>query len=430
MNDRATIYALSSGAPPAGIAVMRISGPAAAGTLYALSGRAIPPRSPCLVTVKACDGTVLDRALALRFVGPASATGEDVVELHLHGGRAVVASVLGELARHDGLRAAEPGEFTRRALENGRIDLMEAEGLADLLAAETRAQHRQAIAQASGTLSRQIDTWQDRCLNLAAGLEGAIDFSDEDDVSPHLMESLHQDMAALASDVGYWLARPTVERVRDGVSVVIAGPPNAGKSTLLNALVQRDAAIVSPIAGTTRDIVEIPVAIDGVAFRISDTAGMRDAAGDPIEAIGIARANDAVRDADIVLWLGPADAVPDRETVVIVAAKADLACSEKDPVGIAVSARTGSGLDSLIATVFAAARALLPKETEVALNRRQRAELRTVADALSGSAAYMTDPVIVAEALRAALTGFDRLTGRAGTEAMLDALFGRFCIGK
>jgi len=228
------------------------------------------------------NGQVIDNALIIRFGGPASETGEDVAELQLHGGRSVVAAMLAALDRIDGLRLAEPGEFTRRAFENGRIDFAQAEGLADLIEAETESQRRAAIAMAGGALSRQVESWQGRLLALAAGIEAVLDFSDEGDVAP---ADVGEPLAALAAELEAFVARPSVERLRDGIRVVIAGPPNAGKSTLLNGLIGRDAAIVSDIAGTTRDVIEAPVSLAGIPFLLVDTAGLRDQVG-AIEAIG------------------------------------------------------------------------------------------------------------------------------------------------
>lgn len=417
---------MSSGAPPAAIAVVRISGPAADAALQTLCGRLPEPRRASLATLR--NGQeVIDNALILRFPGPSSATGEDIAELHLHGGRAVVASVLSALSPIPGLRAAEPGEFTRRAFANGRIDLAEAEGLADLLEAETEAQRRAALALAGGALSRQVETWRGRLLGLAARLEAELDFSDEDDVGADVLHRLSEDVGGLAAEIGLWLARPTAERLRDGVRVVIAGPPNAGKSTLLNALVGREAAITSAIPGTTRDVIEAPAAIGGTPFLLIDTAGLRDSE-DMIESIGIDRARAALETADILLWLGDPAHAPAHPQILVVAAKADLPAAGHSE-GLSVSARSGAGLDDLVAEVMARSRALLPREGEVALNARHRAALGKCRSWLEDSA-RATDPLIAAEALRQARVALDRVTGRAGVEDMLDALFGRFCIGK
>jgi tRNA modification GTPase len=422
LND--TIYALSSGAPPAAIAVVRISGPRADAALQALAGALPEPRTACLAALQH-EGEILDQALIIRFPGPRSATGEDVAELHLHGGRSVVAAVLAALGTMQGLRAAEAGEFTRRAFENGRIDLSEAEGLADLLMAETQSQRRAALALAGGALSRQVEAWQAHLLQLAARVEAALDFSDEPDVEPEALPA--DELRALAAEIEAFLHRPPVERLRDGVRVVIAGPPNAGKSSLLNALAGREAAITSEIAGTTRDLVEAPTAIGGAPFLLVDTAGLRDS-GDVIESIGVERAQASLAAADLILWLGDPEQVPDPERAILVHAKADIMPPGAD-TDVAVSARTGAGLDALVRLLTERAQALLPAEGEVAINARHRAAL---ADALEWlrEAGLADDPLIAAEALRQARVALDRVTGRAGVEDMLDALFGRFCIGK
>lgn len=431
-----TIFALSSGLPPAAIAVVRISGPAAGQALRQLSGRLPTPRRASLATLRdPADSSELDRALLLWFPGPSTATGEDLAEIHLHGGRAIVRAVESALAAMAGMRAAEPGEFTRRALLNGRIDLAEAEGLGDLLTAETEGQRRAAIAVAGGALSRAVADWQEQLLALSARVEALLDFADEDDVDADAADiaMLQSGAAALRTQWRDWLARPRAERLRDGITVAIAGPPNAGKSTLINVLAGRDAAIVSPQAGTTRDIIEVPLALAGLPFRIADTAGLHAGTGDAIEAEGMARARAWVNSADILLWLGlPADA-PDHPRICRIAAQADRAIEQIDwsersaAADIVLSARTGQGIDALHRWLSNTARTLLPQEGEIALNSRQANALAAAADALDGE---VNDLILIAEQLRSARTAIDRITGQSGTEAMLDALFGRFCIGK
>lgn len=423
-----TIFALSSGAPPAGVAVVRVSGPQAGDALDRLTGRARP--APRRATLRALidpdSGEMLDRALLLWLPGPGSATGEDMAELHLHGGRAVTAAVLAALGRLPGLRAAGPGEFTRRAFETGRIDLNEAEALADLLAAETEGQRRNAMLLASGALSRAIEGWQRAILSLSARLEAELDFSDEDDVAP-LDPGFAADLAALLADIGHWQGRAPVERLRDGIRIVLAGPPNAGKSTLFNALVGREAAIVTPIAGTTRDLIEAPVSIGGVAFLVTDTAGLHAGSGDAVEAIGIERAAAAMAAADLLLWLGaPVDAP---EGAIRIGAQADRRHHVREDHDLRLSAVTGVGMDELVALLLDRARTLLPAEAEAALSARQRDAVDHLHEALL-LASRERDPLLAAEALRLARAALDRLTGRAGTEDMLDGLFGRFCIGK
>jgi tRNA modification GTPase len=422
-----TIFALSSGAPPAAIAVVRISGPQAGQALRRLAGRLPTPRRVGQVTLRTAEGNMLDRALGLWLPGPGTVTGEDVVELHCHGGRAVVAAIEAELERIPGLRRAGAGEFTRRAFINGKIDLAEAEGLADLLAAETELQRRSAVAVASGALSRQVEDWRNRLLACSAQLEAVLDFGDEEDVAV-LPAGYVPALTELGSEIAAWLVRPRAEALRDGVRVVIAGPPNAGKSTLFNALVGSEAAIATPVAGTTRDVLTRPVALDGVPFVFTDTAGLRDFSDDPVEMIGIERARSAAAEADIVLWLGPEGEGPSGAWEI--EPQIDRAQRSGKAVAVArVSAVTGAGLDRLRELLGRAARDLLPKPGETALNQRH-ARLLGEAAALLESAGELRDPLLIAEHLRLARVAMDSLLGRATTEDMLDALFGRFCIGK
>ena len=422
-----TIFALSSGAPPAAIGVIRLSGPHAGAALLALAGRMPPPRRASLVRLADAAGELLDEALALWLPGPGTATGEDMAELHCHGGRAVIAAVEQALAALPGLRRAQPGEFTRRAFAHGRIDLAEAEGLADLLSAETELQRRSALAMAGGGFSRQVDDWRERLLALSAAVEAVLDFGDEDDVSG-LPADFGSRIARLRDEISAWLERPRAEALREGFRVVLAGPPNAGKSTLFNALVETEAAITAPLAGTTRDVLTRPVAIAGVPFTFADTAGLRDEAGDAIEAIGVERAREALDNADLVLWLGPQGEGPFGAWEI--EAQIDRAGhpAKLEPRH-RVSALTGEGLDALRAALVAAARQAMPRPGEAALNARQHERLSEV-EAVLGFATTVDDPLLIAENLRVARVAFDSLTGRATTEHMLNALFGRFCIGK
>jgi tRNA modification GTPase len=413
---------LSSGAPPAGVAIIRISGPRAADALVALARRLPEPRVATFRQLRV-DGELLDNTVILWLPGPKSATGEDVAELHVHGGRAVIARSLAALGAMEGLREALPGEFTRRSFENGALDLSEAEGLGDLLLAETEGQRRAALALMGGKLSRQVLAWQDRLLALAAEVEAALDFSDEDDVVP-LRAGFVGEVAAQRDEMSAMLARPGVERLKEGVRVVLGGPPNAGKSSLLNVLAEREAAIVTDVPGTTRDIVEVPVAIGGVPFLLADTAGLRETDHE-VEAIGVERARASLAGADLVLWLGPPREAP--AGAIRVHPKADLAPASAE-ADVATSVVTGVGLDVLVSLLLERAKALLPSEGEVALNARHRAAIADAAAALSE--ATSPDLLIAAEALRSARAALDRVTGKAGVEDMLDALFGRFCIGK
>jgi tRNA modification GTPase len=421
-----TIFAVSSGAPPAGIAVIRISGPSADTIVRAVAGRSVAPRRASLRTFRDGAGQVIDQGLLLWFPGPATATGEDLAELHLHGGRAVVARMLAILATFPACRLADPGEFTRRAFANGRIDLLEAEALGDLLSAETEQQRRTALAMADGTLGRQVDAWRTAILRLAAQVEASLDFGDEDPEVPD-GTGIAAQADHIAADLANALAAPAVERVRDGIAVVLAGPPNAGKSSLLNRIAGRDAAIVAATPGTTRDVVEVPVAIDGTAYLLSDTAGLRDGT-DEVERIGIARARTRIADSDLLLWLGD-DAPPAHPNTLWLFPRADARPDQPAPDRLPVSSETGQGLTPLIAWMQTRAATLLPTTDAHAISRRQRAEL-TEAHLAMQDAASETDAVLQAEALRRARLALDRLTGRSGFEDLLDSVFGQFCLGK
>ena len=420
-----TIFALSSGAPPAAIGVIRISGPKAADALRQLGGILPAPRTVRLTTLKDKDAAILDRALVIWFPGPASATGEDCAEIHCHGGRAVIEAIGAALTDIDGLRAAEAGEFTRRSFANGKLDLAEAEGLADLLSAETELQRVIALEVAGGAVSRQLLDWRRRILELASQVEGVLDFSDEED-AVDLPPSFHTEKAALTDELAEWERKPRIERLRDGVRVVLAGPPNAGKSTLFNALLRSEAAIVSPYAGTTRDVIERPVAIDGVPVVLVDTAGIRANSEDAIERIGIDRAQTELERADIVLWLGEQGCGPRHAWEV--ETRADLGSGEKSDPDFRVSGLNNEGVDELSRALANTARRLLPSPGQGAVNERQAKLLSDARSALE--ARYEEDPLILAEHLRSARLAFDRLLGNASTEDMLDTLFGRFCIGK
>jgi tRNA modification GTPase len=422
-----TIFALSSGSPPAGIAVVRVSGPGAGAALKTLSGRLPPPRHATLARLHDNEGTPLDHGLMLWFPGPGTATGEDLAELHLHGGRAVIAAVDAALAALPGLRRAEPGEFTRRAFANGRIDLAEAEGLADLLEAETEVQRRAALVLAGGALSRRVEHWRDRLLMHSAQLEAVLDFDDEGDVSA-LPATFTREIEILRGEIEQALQAPAAEVLREGFRVALAGPPNAGKSTLFNALVESEAAITAPLAGTTRDVLVRPVALGGIPFSFVDMAGLREGSEDVVEQIGIGRAQAEIEKADLVLWLGPEGEGPAGAWEI------EPQCDRADHVAKSaplyrVSAVTEEGLTALKQGLIAHAATAMPRPGETALNRRQRTLLEQAANSLV-AAGRESDPLLLAEDLREARLAFDRLVGRSGTEDVLDALFGRFCIGK
>lgn len=422
-----TIFALSSGSPPAGIAIVRVSGPYAADALRRLAGGIPKPRHAHFGVFRSSDGIVLDEGLSLWFPGPGSATGEDLAEFHLHGGRAVIAAIENALSGIPGLRRAQPGEFTRRAFANGRIDLAEAEGLADLLAAETELQRRAALVMAGGALSRRVAEWCDRILAVSAQVEAALDFDDEDDVREPASD-VGQVIDTMRGEIEAQLSAPSAETLREGFRVVLAGPPNAGKSTLFNALTESEAAITAPLAGTTRDVLVRPVAIGGVPFSFVDTAGLRAESGDEVEAIGIARAHAELARADLVLWLGIEGEGPDGAWEIDAQIDRPGHLPKVAPRN-SVSAVTGAGIEELKQSLIVEARNSMPHPGEAALNSRQRALIADAAAALS-AAQGLDDLLLVAEQLRQARTAFERLTGRASTEHMLDALFGRFCIGK
>lgn len=422
-----TIFALSSGAPPAAIAIVRLSGPAAFTVVRALCGNLPPAREAGLRRLHDEEGYTLDRALVLVFPEPASATGEDVVELHLHGGRAVVAAIQGCL-RRQGARDALPGEFTRRALENGRIDLAQAEGLADLLQAETEQQRRAAISASEGHLSRQVRTWMETLSALRASVEVAIDYADEGDEvitsSNHLLEGIAELHTALLQN----LEAAAVEQLYAGFRVVVAGPPNTGKSTLINALCGRDVAIVSDIAGTTRDRIESNMQRDGRAYTLVDTAGLGEGT-DPIEAIGMNLAQDAIATADLVIWTGD-ERISVTAPVLHVRTKADQPSDARLPVAqydLAVSAFDPATVHELWSRLGQFDPAC--GDAAILFNMRQRSLLRDAASLLD-MARETVDELLVAEHLRAAHHALSSIIGVDADGSMLDALFTRFCVGK
>jgi tRNA modification GTPase len=424
----ATIFAVSSGRPPAGIAVIRISGPQATAAATALAGRLPSPRQASLRGLRDADGALLDRALVIVFSAPTTATGEDVVELHCHGGRAVTQAIEVALGRQPGCRPAEPGEFTRRALLNGRIDLAEAEGLADLLEAETEAQRVAALAAAEGRISRQIGDWLMEVAQLSARIEAELDHADEDDVAADdgNIPMIRAEARTLGQAIGAVAAAPAVERLHDGIRVVIGGPPNAGKSTLLNLLAEREAAIVSPIAGTTRDKIEAGVRRRGIAYNMVDTAGLTDT-DDVVEAIGVERATSAIGGADILVWL--ADEPPPRDDGLWVHARADVAGRETLPAGRMTAIRQDrpETVERLWELIEDRAETLLPRADALPLRERHRSCCRLAATALVTMPA---DPLLVGEHLREARKNLAAVIGVDATELMLDTLFSRFCLGK
>ncbi len=428
-----TIFALASGAGRAAIAVVRISGPATRAALAALASPLPEPRRLVLRTFATPEGEALDQGMAVFMPGPSSYTGEDQAELHLHGSRATVAAALRALGAMPGCRPAAPGEFTRRAFLNGRLDLSRVEGLADLIDAETEAQRRQALRQLEGALGSAVEAWREESLTALALIEAALDFSDEGDVPESLEDEAQGRLSRVREEMAGLLAQRSGERLRDGFTVVIAGPPNAGKSTLLNAIARRDVAIVSPIPGTTRDAIEVRCDLDGLPVTFVDTAGLRDTA-DPVELEGVTRARRRAEAADLVLWLVPPDGAAhamQRGQILRIGTKADLA--PPPPDCLPVSALTGAGLDALLATIAAEARdglgagdALLTRERHrTALARAEAAFLRAV-DLLANRG-----PIeLAAEEARHGLHALGEITGRVDVEDVLDRLFSAFCIGK
>ncbi|MBC8012628.1 MAG: tRNA uridine-5-carboxymethylaminomethyl(34) synthesis GTPase MnmE [Methyloceanibacter sp.] len=442
-----TIVAPASGAGRAAIAVIRISGPATREMLDAFCGGVPEPRHASLRDIGPPRMSKLDRGLVLWFPGPASFTGEDMAELHVHGSRAVTRAVMEAVLSLGGTRLAEPGEFARRAFENGKLDLTEVEGLADLIRAETEAQARQALAQAEGSLRTLYEGWRRELLQAQALVEAGLDFADEGDVVADVSLKADAIVAGLLVGISRHLADRSGERLRDGLRVVIAGPPNAGKSSLLNALAKRDVVIVSEEAGTTRDIIEVHLDLGGLPVILTDTAGIREAQG-KVEEEGIRRALARAEQADLVLWLVDATA-PQWEASpglsprksgqssamraqITVLNKIDLARVSGGPDRIEVSAKTGAGLYALITLLADRARELLSfgAGSPAITRTRHRAELEAGRGALERFGDRSLSPELKAEELRIAAHHLGRLTGRIDVEEVLGAIFAEFCIGK
>lgn len=425
-----TIYAQASGRGKAGVAVIRLSGPRAWEAITALCGRLPAPRQASVRLLKIED-EVLDEALVLCFEAGRSFTGEESAELHLHGAVATVAAVLKALGSLGFLRLAEPGEFTRRAMESGRLDLSQVEGLADLIEAETEAQRKQALAVLSGSVGRMVETWRSKLIRAAALMEACIDFADEDvpeDVTPEVRGLLGDVSAQLAQE----MARISVtERVREGFEVAIVGRPNAGKSTLLNALAGREAAITSEVAGTTRDVIEVRMDLSGLAVTLLDTAGLRDTE-DQIEAIGVARAIERAKQADLRVFLLDDGDIPLLEPVaddLVVRGKADLGGAGD----LRVSGKTGEGIDALVAAITArlseraAGAGVMTRERHRDCLIRAEAALRASVVELNHGLDRLD---LAAEQCRTAVRALESLLGRVDVESLLDEIFSSFCIGK
>jgi tRNA modification GTPase len=439
-----TIFALSSGRPPSAIAIVRVSGPEAGPALAALAGKMAAPRTATRALLHDVGQRPIDDSVVLWFPGPASATGEDVAEFHVHGGRAVVAAIFAALSSFENVRPAEPGEFTRRAFENGKLDLTEAEGLDDLIHADTDRQRRQALRQLKGVLGDRAREWRTQIIEASALIEAGIDFSDEGDVPAELTAPALAKIRTLLAEIEKVLAaQGQSERLRDGLVVAIAGPPNVGKSTLINQLARRDVAIVSPHAGTTRDIIEVQLDLDGYPVTVIDTAGIRETS-DPVEQEGVRRARARAGEADLVLWLADMAGAPveyhGASPVWLVRNKIDLvreAAGAIDGQGrpmaeFRISARSGAGLPELVEAMVGFAQDYFGAvEAGLISRERQRKLLRETADSLQRSlAAVGKGDELVAEDLRSAAHSLGRLLGRVDVEDILDVVFREFCVGK
>ncbi len=434
-----TIYALSSGGLPAGVAVVRISGSLALPIAECLAGSLPAPRQATLKTIRTRNGLTIDRGLLLIFPAPASFTGEDCAEIQVHGSKAVVNALLDELSSFDQCRLAEHGEFSRRALENGKMDLVEVEGLADLISAETEMQRRLALEHAAGGLSGLYNAWADRLTRARALIEAELDFADEDDVPGSVSEMVWADMKKLAAELSDHLAGADLgEIIRDGLKVVIAGPPNAGKSSLMNALAKREVAIVTDIAGTTRDVLHVDLNIEGFAVKLYDTAGLRET-DEVVEREGIRRALRTVADADLVLSLAEIGGSPQLNfpgfsgKVATVGTKADLHRDADNGIyDVRISSTTGAGLTELHHLLR---QDLQDRSGSLSLALPSRVRHRTLLkeslDAVSLALAAVDMGLdIRAEHLRQAATSLGRITGRVDVEDLLDVIFSEFCIGK
>ncbi len=440
-----TIFALSSGRPPSAIAIVRVSGPQAKAVVVSLVGKVPEPRMATRVLLRDLSQQPIDNSVVLWFPGPASATGEDVAEFHVHGGRAVLAALFAALSSLETVRAAAPGEFTRRAVENGKLDLTEAEALDDLIHADTDRQRRQALRQLKGLLGDKARDWRARIIEASALIEAGIDFSDEGDVPEELLAPALAKIKLLLAEIEEVLAaQGRSERLREGLVVAISGPPNVGKSTLMNQLARREVAIVSPYAGTTRDIIEVHLDLDGYPVTVIDTAGIRET-DDPVEQEGVRRARLRAAEADLVLWMIDAQDLANGHVgeapVWVVRNKIDLDMSG-EPAGrlqgagqgtdFQVSARRGDGVAALVAALVDFARDYFGAGEDGLIGReRQRELLRETVGALERSIAVMgSGEELAAEELRAASYSLGRLLGRVDVEDVLDVIFREFCVGK
>ena len=432
-----TIYALSSGGLPSGVGVIRISGNLTRDWLLSLCGQMPPPRVATLVSIRARNSSILDQGLVLFFPSPNSFTGEDIAELQVHGGKAVVSAILSELSDLGG-RHAEAGEFSRRAFLKGKLDLVEIEGLSDLIVAETEMQRRLAIEHSTGHLSTLYESWAHRLTHARAMIEAELDFADEDDVPGSVSQQIWIDMALLEAEIGAHIAgAPIAEIIRDGFNIVIAGAPNAGKSSLLNALAKRDVAIVTEIAGTTRDVLSVDLSLAGFNIKLHDTAGLRDTE-DVVEKEGIRRARAALSKADLILFLADApggfEELGSSETRVLrVGTKidSDREVWDKLAADVLISATTGEGMDDLVELIADQLPKLNPASNLALPSRRRHVDcLREARSALLSSQSAADGLDIQAEHLRIAGEAMGRITGRVDVEDLLSVIFSEFCIGK
>lgn len=431
-----SIVALSSGRLPAGIAVIRISGPKTRFVLETIVGGGIKDRFTTLRKLMGPDGSVIDHGLVVFFPGPGSFTGEDVGEFHVHGSRAVAAKMLETLTGFAGVRHAEPGEFTRRAFLNGKLDLVETEALADLVNAETEAQRRFAVRNAEGAQSELYSGWRRRLIHARAMIEAEIDFAEEEDVPGSVSKAVWTDVAAMADEIERHIQGfKAAEIIRDGFEVVILGAPNAGKSSLFNALAQREAAIVTDEPGTTRDLLEVVLDLHGMRVRVVDTAGLREAAG-KVETIGIERARAKAGGADLVLLLEdmvhpqPVGAVPTGVPLLSIGTKTDLMGARRGAYDLAISSKEGTGISELLDEIASRAAAAVGGAGEILPSRLRHVELLKEAKDFLSAALSGQSLELRAEELRVATDRLGRIIGAVDVEDMLDVIFSQFCIGK
>lgn len=440
MKEADTIFAISSGAGLSGVCVIRVSGPEAFNAAGKLVGRLPGRRQAGLRELRnPTSGEVIDRGIVITFAGPRSFTGEDICEFHVHGGRAVQRAMLDALGALPGLRAAEAGEFTRRAVRNGRLDLLAAEGLGDLIQARTEGQRRQALHHSLGKASSVIEDWRHRLIAILGRVEAAVDFIEEPQVAEDALGVATESLKSLVAEMREAL---TVARrgaaIREGVRVVLAGPPNVGKSSLLNVLARREAAIVSAIPGTTRDVIEVMIELAGIPVIVSDTAGLRDGSGDEIETAGMERTRRELKAADIIVWVTAADGSQDDSPPLIdsdpiwIENKADLGHRLRDGPDYRLSAKTGSGMENFIGALEARVAEMCSfAEPATLIRPRHEQAMRTCVSHLEAALDSPPERIeLVAERLRGAAHALGMVTGTIGVEDVLDSIFREFCIGK